>query len=215
LECIFYAWLFGIDKLDILLHASCGERIPTPVKWTTKWFIPIFTLIMIFFSIKAEQDKIVKELGGITTIIQWAGRLLYIVPLLMIPLGSVFTISCPSVYDLIDEQYGIRFNNKKWNDHSYVKDGVTHNEPVVKTAEELVLPFCNSANVSVAKSTALILLILNVLSHGILGTLLSACLDKRGFNWAPISLLVVFVLPVFGWITGVIHMYCIWKNSTD
>jgi len=165
---------------------------------------------MIYFSIKSEQDNITKEVAGAKTLIQWAGRLLYIVPLLAIPLGSVFSIVSPSIYDQIDEQYGIRFNNKKWNDHSYVKDGVTYNAILIKTAEQLVLPFCNSANVSVSKSTALILLILNVLSHGILGTLFSAFLDKRGFNWAPISLLLVFILPVFGWITGVIHMFYIW-----
>jgi hypothetical protein len=50
--------------------------------------------------------------------------MLYIIPLLAIPLGAVFVIDTPSIYDLVDEQYGIRFNNKKWDDHSYVKDGV-------------------------------------------------------------------------------------------
>lgn len=51
LECVFFAWLFGVDKLDILLEHTNGEKIPVPVKWTVKWFIPIFTIIMIYFSI--------------------------------------------------------------------------------------------------------------------------------------------------------------------
>ena len=139
--------------------------------------------------------------------------MLYIIPLLAIPLGAVFVIDTPSIFDLIDEQYGIRFNNKKWNDHSYVKDGVLHNEKVIPKAEELVLPFCNAANVEVSKDVAMILLVLNLLTHGICGTFLSAFLDKKGFNWHPISLLLVFILPVFGWVTGVWHMYSIWKHS--
>ncbi len=77
-----------------------------------------------------------KEDAGLKTFIQWMGRMLYIVPLLAIPLGAVFRISSPKIYDLIEEQYGIRFNNKKWDDHSYVKNGVTYNEKKEYTAEE-------------------------------------------------------------------------------
>jgi len=123
IECIFFAWLFGVDKLEVLLKKQNGEYIPTPVKWIVKWFLPIFTIIMIHLSLKGELEAIGKEKGGYATFIQWMGRMLYIVPLLAIPLGAVFRIQTPHVYDLIDEQYGIRFNNKKWDDHSYTESG--------------------------------------------------------------------------------------------
>jgi len=55
---------------------------------------------------------------------------------------------------MIDDQYGIRFNMKTWDDNSYVQNGVTHNELKAPTAEELVLPYCNSANVDISMGTA-------------------------------------------------------------
>lgn len=170
---------------------------------------------MIHLNIKGEQAAIGKEEPGYATFLQWMGRLLYIVPLLFIPLGAVFKINSPGVYDLVEEQYKIRFNNKKWNDHSYTKDGQVHGEFV---EAEQVLPFCSSANVDVSKQTALILLILNFISHGILGTLISPFLDRNwkasgNFNWQPIALLLIFILPILGWILGVWHMFAIWKRS--
>jgi len=217
LECIFFAWVFGVDKLDILLQKSNGEYIPTPVKWIVKWFLPVFTSIMLYLAFKGEQAGIAAEKGGKKTFITWLGRLTYIIPLLAIPLGAVFTIKTPDIYDLIDEQYGIRFNNKFWNDHSYTQNGQVYNER--KEAED-ILPFCSSANVDVSKGTAMILLILNIISHGILGTLLSPFLDRNWkasgqFNWQPLALLFVFVLPIFGWAVGIWHMAAIWNRSTD
>ena len=129
LECIFFAWLLGVDKLEVLLGIQNGEYIPVPVKWVTKWFLPIFTVFMIHLNIKGEQTSIGKEPAGYATFLRWMGRMLYIAPLIAIPLGNVFKIQIPGVYDLIEEQYGIRFQNKKWNDHSYIdKDGKVQNE---------------------------------------------------------------------------------------
>ena len=121
----------------------------------------------------------------------------------------------PGIYDIIEEQYGIRFRNKKWNDHSYIENGVVYNE--MKQAEK-ILPFCSSAKVNVSKDTALILLILNIISHGILGTALSPFFDRNwkatgNFNWQPVALVFVFVIPIFGWAMGVLHMAAIWKLS--
>ena len=109
LECAFFAWLFGVDKLEILLKKQNGEYIPTPVKWIVKWFIPIFGSMILYLNIRYEQTTINSEKPGLATFLQWMGRLLYIVPLLCIPLGAVFTMDSPDIYDLIEEQYGIRF----------------------------------------------------------------------------------------------------------
>ena len=90
LECIFFAWLFGVEKLEVLLKEQNGEYIPTPVKWVVKWFLPIFTIGMIHLNLIGEQAAISKEEPGYKTFLQWMGRLLYIVPLLFIPLGAIF-----------------------------------------------------------------------------------------------------------------------------
>lgn len=102
---------------------------------------------------------------------------------------------------------------KTWDDNSYVKDGVTHNELIVPKAEDLVLPYCNTANVDVSKGTAQILLVLNILTHGLVGTILSSCLDRKGFNWNALALVFLHVLPFFGWVVGVWHMYSIYKSK--
>lgn len=44
-----------------------------------------------------------KEPAGYATFLRWMGRMLYIAPLIAIPLGAVFRIQLPGVYDLIEQ----------------------------------------------------------------------------------------------------------------
>ena len=55
--------------------------------------------------------------------ITWLGRMLWIGPMVIVPLGSCIRTQTRSVYDLVEEQYGIRFNCVHWNDHTYHKSG--------------------------------------------------------------------------------------------
>jgi hypothetical protein len=44
--------------------------------------------------------------------ILWAARLLFIIPMLLIPVGMWKQYPCEDIYELIEEQYGIRFEDK-------------------------------------------------------------------------------------------------------
>lgn len=126
MELIFLAWVFGMDKYDVLLKRRTGESIPWAVKWVIRVFIPLFTTAMIIINLVGEfsHETSVKRdwPGWITTL----GRLLFIVPILCAFIG--FIPACRykktiSVYDLIEEQYGIRFNCNGFFDDTYIETG--------------------------------------------------------------------------------------------
>lgn len=54
MELIFIGYLFGIDKLDVLLERRTGERIPKAVKYICMGFIPVFTSLMIILNLINE-----------------------------------------------------------------------------------------------------------------------------------------------------------------
>lgn len=127
-ECIFFVYILGIDRLEILAKDRTGEKIWIPVKYLARYFVPAFTVCMIIFALYSEIKTISGEPAGAKTLIQWLGRCLYIFPLLAIPIASLWKdkMKHPSVFDYIDQQYGIRFKNENWKDNSYVKNGVTY-----------------------------------------------------------------------------------------
>lgn len=112
MELVFFGWLFGIDKLDVLMQKRTGESIPVFVRWVIKIFIPVFTLIMIvinligeFSSAKAEARAKVGtssyQPGWITTL----GRLLFIIPILCGFMGVIPFLRYKktiNIYDLIE-----------------------------------------------------------------------------------------------------------------
>ena len=139
-ECVFFVYFLGIDRLEILAKERTNETVPKVVKWLAKYFVPVFTACMIVFGIYSEikamatEQNDVKDADGNVTKkgktageagIEYVGRCLYIFPILAIPAGYFVRhkINSPSVWDLIEEQHGIRFHNKSWKDNSYTKDG--------------------------------------------------------------------------------------------
>lgn len=137
-ECIFFVYYLGIDRLEILMYERTGETVWKPVKWLARYFVPVFTLLMIIFGIYSEiktmaTEQIPKSEGGGgktpgEAAIEYVGRMIYVVPVLAIPAAYFVKdkINSPDVFDLIEEQYGIRFHNKSFNDTSYTKNGVEY-----------------------------------------------------------------------------------------
>lgn len=112
-ELVFIGFLFGLDKLEILMTLRTGEKMPKFVKFFFKVFIPVFIFIIYVigwideFQYKESRDKNSWNDG-----ILWAARLLFIVPMLLIPVGMWKQYPCEDIYELIEEQYGIRFEDK-------------------------------------------------------------------------------------------------------
>lgn len=124
MELIFFGWLFGIDKLDVLLYRRTGEHIPVFVRWIVKVFIPIFTIAMIIINLIGEFSAAKAEARNWEWWVTTLGRLLFIIPILLGFMGLVPAFqykATRNIYDLIEEQYGIRFNNNGYMDHSYVE----------------------------------------------------------------------------------------------
>ena len=92
-ELVFIGFLFGLDKLEILMILRTGERIPKFVKFFFKIIIPIFIFVIYVlgwvseFQYKSGKMEPYPEGMGWTRGILWAGRLLWILPMLLIPLG--------------------------------------------------------------------------------------------------------------------------------
>jgi hypothetical protein len=110
LEIALIAWVFGIDKLEVLMIERTGERFPMFVKICVKFIIPVFVAAIFIvawineFSANAGRVK-----AGWTPAITWAGRMLMFVPLLLYPIGWFKRIPTDSIDDLILQQYGITF----------------------------------------------------------------------------------------------------------
>jgi len=109
MELIFIGYMFGIDKLDILLEMQTGERIPKIVKWICMTFIPVFTSLMIVLNLigefSAEKAAARNWDWWVTTL----GRMLFIIPMCIgLFLGSIKKYPAQvSIYVLIEKQYGI------------------------------------------------------------------------------------------------------------
>jgi SNF family Na+-dependent transporter len=115
-ELAFIPWIFGMDKLSILMEARTGEKMPAFVKIFIKFVIPVFIFAVFIlawiseFSADSAESRAEK---GWTVGITWLGRMIWFLPLLFMIAGFFFPQAAsgsPDVYDLIEEQYGIRFN---------------------------------------------------------------------------------------------------------
>jgi len=117
MELIFFGWLFGIDKLSVLLEIRTGESIPVFVRWVVKVFIPIFTIIMIIINLIGEFSEATANSRGQLTaagkpnsgyrpgFITFLGRLLFIIPILCGFMGLVPAFRYKktiNIYDLIE-----------------------------------------------------------------------------------------------------------------
>jgi len=113
-ECVFFVYMLGIDRLEILAKERTDETVPKVIKWLAKFFVPVFTMCMIVFGIYSEIKAMAteqtpkKDGGGGKTAgeagIEYVGRCLYIFPILAIPFGYFVKgkINSPSVFDLIE-----------------------------------------------------------------------------------------------------------------
>ena len=124
MELLFFGWFFGMDKLNVLLEKRTGETIPVFVRWVIKVFIPIFTIAMIIINLIGEFSDETSKKRNWPGIITTLGRLLFIIPILCGFMGVIPAFRYKktiSIYDLIEEQYGIRFNCNGYADHTYVE----------------------------------------------------------------------------------------------
>ena len=74
-------------------------------------------------------------------------------------------------------------------------------------ADQQALICCQASHVDISESTAMILFIINLVTLGSLGTLISACIDRNGCNWSAFGMCFV---PLVGNIINIINMYYIW-----
>jgi SNF family Na+-dependent transporter len=86
-ECILIAWVFGIDKLDVLLQKECQEAIPQFVKFCVKFFIPIFTTINIILYFIVEFSADTAKGRNWPTGLTWLGRMMWVIPILTAFIG--------------------------------------------------------------------------------------------------------------------------------
>jgi len=129
MELVIIVWMFGVDKLDVLLERRTGENIPKAVKYICMGFIPAFISVMMILNMVGEFSEETSLKRNWSWGITFGGRMLFVVPICV----GLFTglikrnDTLISIYTLIEEQYGIEFNNKGYFDHTYVdkKSGKT------------------------------------------------------------------------------------------
>jgi len=100
------------------------------------------------------------------------------------------------------------------NNKGEATEGGEYFEGGLASFEDKVFVFPNS-EVDVTETMATVIFILNILT-GSLGTLISACADKKGFNKSALLVgLLQFLLAyvLIGWIWGVLHGYAIYKKN--
>lgn len=124
MECIVIGWIFGIEKLSIIAKRTTGEDIPKVVIYLVKFFIPAFTMLNVILYFMTEFSAKKAKARGWGPGITWLGRLLWIVPIGLAFIGTcVKNIKMDDIYDLVEKQHGIRFNNEKMGDHSFEEKG--------------------------------------------------------------------------------------------
>jgi SNF family Na+-dependent transporter len=96
-ECVFLGWFLGVDKLSKLMNLRTGETIPTYVQVCFKYVIPAFISAMLLFSVIAEfsTDR------DLPFVLLWAFRLLFIIPIVAVPLGMLKKVECDDIFELI------------------------------------------------------------------------------------------------------------------
>ena len=114
-ELAFIPFLFGLDKLNILMKIKTKEEMPKFVYIFIKYVIPIFIFIVYVIAwIYEFQYQSGRDDAGWTPGILWAGRLLWIVPLLIIPFGMWKPLPAhKGIDELVREQYGIEFDKSE------------------------------------------------------------------------------------------------------
>jgi len=111
MECVIFGWIFGIEKLAIIAKRTTGEDIPKVVIYLVKFFIPVFTCINVILYFITEFSAKKAESRGWGAGITWLGRLLWIIPIGLAFIGTCVKNEMADIYDLIEKQHGIRFNN--------------------------------------------------------------------------------------------------------
>ena len=86
-ELALIPWVFGMDKLNILLKERTGETIPKFVIIFVKYVIPVYVLAIYILSIVDEFKKDGADEKTMPYGFIWLGRLLFIVPMLTIVVG--------------------------------------------------------------------------------------------------------------------------------
>ena len=109
-ELALIPWVFGMDKLNILLKERTGETIPKFVIIFVKFVIPIYILAIYILSFVDEFKKDGDDERTMNYGFIWLGRLLFIVPMLTIVVGYFKRIYSQDVYALIESPYGIKFD---------------------------------------------------------------------------------------------------------
>ena len=120
-ELFCIPWIFGMHKLSVLMYIRTGQKIPVFIIFAIKTIIPVFILIVFVIGWVNEFDsdhwglKKGRVDAGWTFGHLWAGRLIWIIPLLAIPIGTAFlkmtNYEIESIDNLVETQFGIRFKD--------------------------------------------------------------------------------------------------------
>jgi len=86
-ELILIPWIFGMDKLNVLLNQRTGETIPKFVVIFVKFIIPVFIIVIYILNIVKEFSKDGDDERVWSYGILWLARLLFLVPMLAILAG--------------------------------------------------------------------------------------------------------------------------------
>ena len=110
LQLILIPWIVGTDNLAILINKRTGENFPVLIQWVVKVFCPfivfvVFILTWIYeFSPSTADDR--ASSAGWTAGITWAGRLMWILALVIMGVCACFPMKdVPHWTELVKEQY--------------------------------------------------------------------------------------------------------------
>jgi len=111
-ELILIPWVFGIDKLAVLLEERTKEVMPKFVKIFVKYVITVYIIAIYILSWVKEfmKDSNTDEENEMPYAFLWLGRLLFILPMLTIVAGYFKRIESPNIYDLVEHQFGIKWD---------------------------------------------------------------------------------------------------------
>lgn len=110
LQLILIPWIVGTENLAVLIKTRTGETFPMWVQYVVKIFCPfivfvVFILTWIYeFSPSTATDRL--NDAGWTAGITWAGRLMWIIALVIMGVCACFPMtSAPHWTELVAEQY--------------------------------------------------------------------------------------------------------------
>lgn len=111
LEVIMIPWIFGIDRLEVLMQERTGESIPKVAKFAMRWLVPAFIFAIFILAWVTEFSTAKAEARGWPGWITALGRLIWAAPIISVVIGWYYPMrDCKTIYQLIEEQYGIKFN---------------------------------------------------------------------------------------------------------